>query len=65
MLNAIKAAKLQSKQTINFNSKQCDTYPTITPSDKNTTGQPEKTEQEILDIILPTESSVSGPLMYL
>lgn len=65
MLNAIKAAKLQSKQTIKLNTKQCDTYPTVEFSNKNTTQQLEKSEQEIMDMILPTENSVSGPLMYL
>jgi hypothetical protein len=65
MILSIKNARLQSKQTVDFNAKQCDGLPTIKMEDKNPGNSNERSEKEILDMILPTENSISGPLMYL
>lgn len=64
MKTAINNAKSQSKQTIHLTTKQCDGHPTVSFENKDNTTEQKSTE-EIMDMILPTENSVSWPLMYL
>lgn len=64
MKTAINNAKSQSKQTIHLTTKQCDGHPTVSFENKDNLTEQKSTE-EIMDMILPTENSVTWPLMYL
>lgn len=62
---SIKNSSSQKRITVNLDSKLCDPkdITTITPeADQN---KKERTEQEILDTILPNDNSISWPLMYI
>ena len=61
---AIKNAQLQSKQTIHMTTTQCDGKPTVTFENKDNIMEQKSTE-EIMDMILPKENSISWPLLYL
>ena len=61
---AINNAKNQSKQTIHLTTTQCDGLPTVTSENKDNITE-QKSTDEIMDMILPWENSVSWPLMYL
>lgn len=61
---AVNNAKNQSKQTIHLTTTQCDGLPTVTSENKDNITEQKSTE-EIMDMILPGENSVSWPLMYL
>ena len=64
MSQAIGNAAKQSKQTIHLDVKQCDGKPTITFENKDSDEVDVNTE-ELMDMILPWENSVTWPLMYL
>ena len=55
---AIKNAQLQSKQTIHMTTTQCDGKPTVTFENKDSITE-QKSTKEIIDMILPTENSIS------
>jgi hypothetical protein len=58
MKTAINNAKIQSKQTIHLTTKQCDGHPTVSFENKDNPTEQKSTE-EIMDMILPTENSVT------
>lgn len=60
---AMQNAQWQSKLTLHLNTKQCDKNEIITQEKKPT--DTVKTEAELMDMIVPTENSISWPLMYL
>ena len=61
---AIGNASAQSKQTIHLNVKQCDWQPTVTFENKDS-NEVQISSDELMDMILPWENSVTWPLMYL